>query len=414
MGKLLRLIVPIGILVGGGALFFLLSSMRTAPGRVERVDLGPLVETLHVAAGSLQVTVTAQGTVRPDREIDLVSQVAGVVEWMSPEMEVGGFFATGDLLARIDPRDYELVLEQTRAELQRTRYQLELERAEAQMATLEWQRLHPHRQPDPLVVRMPQVQAAEAALRASQARMEEAELRLERTHLRAPFDGRVRALAVDAGQYVGVGRTLARIYSIEKAEIVVPVPDEELAWIDVPSVEESPRQAVRASGDHQKRWLAPVVISARYAGRDHQWGGRVVRSEGELDPRSRMVRLVVEVRDPYGRTTTLAATDGDPDRSPLMVGLFCDVEIRGRVLRDVIELPRSALHAGDQVWTVTSDGVLKIHEATVIRIDRDTALVRLNLTDGERVITSQLKGTTDGMRVRVAEKASASSVGANH
>ncbi|MBT4097643.1 MAG: HlyD family efflux transporter periplasmic adaptor subunit [Gemmatimonadetes bacterium] len=416
MGRLLRATLPIAILIGGGALFFLLSSMRAAPQRVDRVDLGPLVQTLDDKAGTHQVIVWAQGAVRPDREIDLVSQVTGVVQWISPELESGGFFAAGELLARIDPEDYELSLQQVRAEVERNRYLLQLEHGEAEIARLEWDRVHPGVEADPLVLRIPQVRAAEATLRASEARQREGELRLERTQIRAPFHGRVRTASVDAGQYVGIGRAIARIYSIEKAEILVPISDEELAWIDVPSPLESPA-SVGTQDPEESETHPPVTITARYAGREHRWQGRVVRTEGELDPRSRMAHLVIEVSDPYRRVAALQspqsatqasgsaarAQESDKhDAAPLMVGLFCDIEIRGRVLQNVIELPRGAIHASDQVWTVTPAGQLRIHNADVVRTSRDKGLVRLSLADGERVIVSQLKGVTHGMQVRIA------------
>ena len=409
MRRLLRATLPIAILVGGGLLFFLLSSMRAAPQRVERVDLGPLVQTLDARTGAHEVIVRAQGVVRPDREIDLVSQVTGVVQWISPELESGGFFAAGDLLARIDPEDYELALEQLRADVERNRYLLELEHGEAEIAGLEWDRFHPGVEPDPLVLRVPQVRAAEATLRASEARQREGELRLERTQIRAPFSGRVRTANADVGQYVGIGRAIARIYSIEKAEILVPIPDEELAWIDVPSPLESVTSLSRQDPEGSGTRSTPVSITARYAGKEHHWQGRVVRTEGELDPRSRMAHLVVEVSDPYRRAATLLSPQSatqtpesdTQDVAPLMVGLFCDIEIRGRILQDVIELPRGAIHAGDQVWTVTAAGQLRIHHADVVRTSRDKGLVRLSLADGERVIASQLKGVTQGMQVRI-------------
>ncbi len=404
MGKLQRIVLPIAIVAVGGALFFGLRSMRAAPQRAERIDLGPLVQTTDIKAAPVRVTVKAQGTVRPDREIDLVPQVSGVIEWISPELEAGGTFAAGNVLARIEAEDYELVKAQAQAEVERSRFQLQIERGEAEVARLEWERLHPQAEPNPLVVRTPQVLAAAAAVRAAEARLREAELRLERTQLRAPFRGRVRSVGVDAGQFVTMGRAIGRIYSIEKAQIVVPIPDQELAWIDIPSLADASPQISTTDGELSSATpSAPVTIKARYAGRQHEWRGHVVRSEGELDPRSRMVRLVIEVSDPYGHVDSSHRVSKEENQPmPLMIGLFCDVEIQGRVLEDVYALPRGAIHAGDQVWTATQNGELRIHTAVIVRTDREQGLVRLSLAPGERVITSQLKGITDGMRVRVA------------
>jgi RND family efflux transporter MFP subunit len=265
---------------------------------------------------------------------------------------------------------------------------------------------------DPLALRLPQVQASEAGLRAAQARLREAELRLERTTLRAPFHGRVRAVNVDAGQFVGAGQPIGRIYSIEKAQIVVPVPDEELAWIDVPKMDRQvssdpvstdPSPGVASVASEVPTPEPPVTIRARYAGRDHRWEGRILRSEGELDPRSRMVRLVIEVSDPYRWVTPSVPQQGTAEFSPLMVGLFCDVEIRGRTLQNVVSLPRSAIHDGNQVWVATRPGTLRVQSVDVVRTDRERGLVRMVLNEGDRIITSQLRGITDGMRIRVTD-----------
>ena len=412
MSKMVRVVSPIVIVIGGVALFFLLSSLRVAPERVERVDLGPLVQSIHAEASLLQVSVRAQGTVRPDREIDLVPQVSGVIEWISPELEAGGFFSNADALMRIEAEDYELALQQARAEVELSQFQLQIEQGEAEVARLEWERLRPDQVADPLALRLPQVQAAEAGLRAAQARLREAELRLERTTLRAPFHGRVRAVNVDAGQFVGAGQPIGRIYSIEKAQIVVPVPDEELAWIDVPKMDRQvssdpvstdPSPGVAPVDSEVPTPKPPVTIRARYAGRDHRWEGRILRSEGELDPRSRMVRLVIEVSDPYRWVTPSVPQQGSAEFSPLMVGLFCDVEIRGRTLQNVVSLPRSAIHDGNQVWVATRPGTLRVQSVDVVRTDRERGLVRMVLNEGDRIITSQLRGTTDGMRIRVTD-----------
>ena len=72
-----------------------------------------------------------------------------------------------------------------------------------------------------------------------------------------------------------------------------------------------------------------------------------MRTEGELDPQSRMVRLVVEVDDPYA-----ALAEGSP---PLTVGMFVNVAIAGRHVDNVRIVPRAALLQDDFVWTVAPD-----------------------------------------------------------
>ncbi len=398
----MRFLLPVAILAAGVVLFAVLLLLRSPPPREEPVHPVPLVETVQAPPATARVVVRGQGTVRPDREIDLVPQVGGRIVWISEQMETGGFFSAGQELARIDPEDFELAVDQAEAEVARALYQLEIARGEAEVAAEEWERLRAVGGPEPsdLALHIPQVRLAEATLKAARARLREARLRLERTRLRAPFAGRVRSTDLDLGQYVSPGRGVARLYGIERAEVPVPVPDEELAWIDVPSPPASPRPLAADAPPPERPHEAggQVLLRARHAGRDHTWKGRVVRTEGQVDPRSRMVNLIVEVDEPYGPRDSATA--------PLLVGLFVEVEIQGRPLTAVRTIPRRALHDGGRVW-LAEDGRLRRQPVEVVHLGREEALVRFDAAPGARVITSQLRGVTDGMAVAPAHRAGA-------
>ena len=402
---LVKLIVPVGILAIGVAGFALMRAMGNPPTRVERPYLGPLVQAISVPATRTTVVVEGQGTVRPSAQIDLVPQIPGIAVWKSPELEPGGLFAAGDLLLEIDPRDYELYVRQAAAAVAQSRYRLDLAREEAEMARQEWERIDGSgEEPGQLVLHIPQLRSAEADLQAAQARLEEAELRLSRTRIHAPFAGRVRSARVDAGQHLNAGQPIAQIYSIEKAEIVVPVPDADLAWFplplpgrapDAPQPEQTVSTPAETPGRPHlfSREGADAAITGTFAGRSHQWQGRVVRTEGELDPRSRMVRLVIEVDKPYAGIAT--------GQAPLTVGMFVDVAIAGRPADDVRTLPRSALRQGDKVWTVSPTGILRVRDARVLRAMKEEVLIRLDIPTDEQIVISQLSGVTDGMKVRL-------------
>jgi RND family efflux transporter MFP subunit len=393
--------IPLLILLVGGGVFWIMVAAGAPPQRQEKSYLGPLVKGMAAPLRQVQILVEGQGTVEPSAQIDLVPQVGGVVVWKSPQLEQGGFFAKGDPLVQIDPRDYELALERTRAEVAQAAFQLDLARQEAEVARQEWDLLEDYSasQPSQLVLRLPQLRAAEASHQAAQARLAEAQLRLERTKLYAPFAGRVRQTSLDVGQFVNVGQPVARLYSIEKAQIVVSVPDEDLAWFDVPlgHVEGGGAAGVRGAGSVSMGAAgAEAIVKGWYGGRHYQWRGRVVRTEGEIDPQSRMVRLVVEVDDPYG--------DIQSEREALKVGMFVDVDIVGRQVEGVRVLPRMVLRPGNTVWTAGPAGLLKLRSATVVRTMGEDVVVRFDMAADERVVLSQLSGVTEGMKVRLAEE----------
>jgi multidrug efflux pump subunit AcrA (membrane-fusion protein) len=121
-----------------------------------------------------------------------------------------------------------------------------------------------------------------------------------------------------------------------------------------------------------------------------------VRTEGEIDPDSRMIHVVARVDDPYGR----AAPTAGP---PLAVGMFVSASIHGRELPRAVVLPRAALRTHDRVWVVGADGRLRERPVTVVRADRETVVVAAGLAAGDRVCLSTVEGFVDGMVVRTTE-----------
>lgn len=224
---------------------------------------------------------------------------------------------------------------------------------------------------------------AAASLREAEAALEQARRDLERTELRAPYAGRVREKLVDVGQFVERGTPVARLYAVDYAEIRLPIPDEEMAFLDLP---------LDYRGAAHQGAGPTVILRADFAGGRHAWEGRIVRTEGEIDPRSRMIHAVARVDDPYGR--------GTPGRPPLHVGLFVEAEILGRELPGAVVLPRAALRGDGRILVVDADDRLRGRQVDVVRVDGEQAIIRSGLAAGERVCVSPLETVTDGTKVR--------------
>ncbi len=378
---------PVAVLAGGLAVSVLL--IATGPKVEPRAPdvVPPLVRVLTVSHETVQLRVSAHGTVVPRTESELVPEVSGAVTWVSPALVSGGFFAKGDVLLKIDPLDYEAAREERRASLARARSELTTARKEhSRQLDLAQRKVSSDAQRDDAVNRF---SVAKAGLREARAQLARAERDLARTELHAPYDGRVRSERVDVGQFVNRGASVATIYAVDFAEVRLPVPDEELAYLDLPLVYRGPGDTARA----------PVILRARFAGQDHEWRGEVVRTEGELDPRTRMVTVVARVRDPY------AEVNGTP---PLAVGLFVEAEILGPEVEDVVVLPRSALRGGGRVLIVDDEQRLRFRNVDILRIAHDEVFVRGGLTPGERVCVSPLEAPIEGMEVRVSKPEAAS------
>lgn len=374
---MLKKLLPLLVLAAAAAVVVVLLRTRPVVETAPREIAPPPVRVVAVQPTSVELRVRSQGSVVPVTEADLVSEVAGNIVWTAESFEVGGFFDGGDVLLRLDRRDYELAVASARASVAQARVALTREEAEAEVAREEWEELGEPGEPGPLVLREPQLEEARARVEAAEANEARANLDLSRTAIRAPFAGRLRAKRVDRGEFVNRGVPLATIYSVDAAEVTLPVPDSELAFLELPLGSELGGAGPR------------VVLQAEFAGGRHEWEARIVRVGGEIDPATRMVNLIARVQDPY------RAASGRP---PLSVGLFVDAEILGRSVDSVFEVPRGALVGADRLWLVV-DGRLMLRPVGILRSDPDVAVVSEGLASGELVSLTILETAVDGMLV---------------
>ena len=379
----MKIILPLIVLLAGFAAAALL--IATGPEIQPRASesVAPLVRVISVNPETHQFSVQTHGSVVPRTESELVPEVDGRVITMSPLLVSGGFFSEGDVLLEIDPLDYEVALEQARAGLAR---------AESDLSNAQKN----HKRQQDLVARgaisdseldnsLNRLTIAEATLREARARLSRAKRDLARTKIAAPYDGRVRSEQVDVGQFVRRGTAIGTIYAVDFAEVRLPIHNHELAYLDLPlnGVEQQPVPPV------------PVTLSTEFAGAEHHWQGQIVRTEGELDPATRMVHVIARIPEPYDSAQT---------RAPLAVGLFVDAEIHGKTVSNATKLPRSALRSDDQVLLIDANNQLRFRTVEVLRMADDHVYIGDGLSHGERVCISPLQSTTEGMKVRVAEE----------
>jgi RND family efflux transporter MFP subunit len=386
---ILKVILPFVIIGAGAAVMVIMVASRPEPRREARKEPGVLVEVITVRKADHRVTVKGTGTVQPAQEISVVPQVGGRITSVSPSLVAGGFFRKGELLFSIEDTDYRLALERAEAARAKAEYELATIESQAGVARVEWERLYEEsaEEPNPLVLYEPQLKNARAALASASSSVRQAEIDLERTRVSAPFNSRVRSEEIDLGQYVRAGTGVAVLAGTDTAEIAVPLPLDELRWLSIPK-----------NGSDGSGSSASVRLSV--GGVLYEWQGRVIRSTGEVDPGSRMMNVVVEVKDPYGLQ---GRRDGRP---PLAAGAFVDVHLAGTTLSDVFTIPRRAFRDNAQVWAVHGDDTLRIRNVTPLRVEREVVVIGEGLAEGDRLVLTTVSGAADGMRLRPMEEGS--------
>ncbi|MBL4620444.1 MAG: efflux RND transporter periplasmic adaptor subunit [Marinicaulis sp.] len=379
--KFFTLIGTVGIVVGGVALIMLMGSLRPDIEPSQPDIVPPTVFYQIAQPQSVTLDVSAQGEVRPRTDISLTAQVAGRVIKTSDKFVNGGAFEKDDLLIKIEDADYRASTAAAKARVAQALEGLRREEAEAALARRDYVDLGRDEVASELTLRVPQLAQARANYEASQAEHRAAQLNLERTEIRAPFQGRVRERIAGVGQYVSPGAQLGRIFSTDVAEIRLPLTDNDLAKLGLSlafvETEENPGP--------------PVRLSAMIAGQQHEWQARIARTDGAIDPATRQISAIAVVDDPYG--------EGADNGTPLIMGLFVNASIEGQPYENAFVLPRSALYGRDVIYVIASDDTLQQRTVGVVSSDRDTITIASGIEPGDRIVTSPLRGAGDGDKV---------------
>ena len=370
-----------GVLAVMSVVVALLFATSPKPEKHAPKVLVPFVRVARVSPQPFQLSVVTHGSVTPRTESDLVAEVRGRVIAVSPALEVGRFFSEGDAMLRLDGREHEIAIQRASAEVKLAEREFRLAKAEVARRRLLSKR--GAASASDLEQFENRALVASAVLDQARANYAQEAHDLERTVVLAPYDGRVRERLVDVGQFVSSGTTLARIFAVDYAEVRLPIRTDELSFLDVPlGFEEDADSGVDAR----------VVLSARLGGQEMEWPARLVRSEGEIDLRTRMLHVVARVDDPYARNSK--------SHPPLPAGLFVRAEIQGRELDDVYVLPTIALREQNRVFVVDAEQRLRIRQVEVMRRGREKVVVSAGLAPGDEVVVSPIRAVTDGMRVQ--------------
>lgn len=368
MHLFIRAIIITAIVAGSLAVAVMLTMSRDPAPRKPAEPTAILVDTIPVERVNTSFTVQSQGTVRPRIETLLSAEVSGTVVEMSDAFVAGGIFEPDDVLLRIDPTNYRVAVEKSQALVKQR--QIEFDgaqklrssgfRAESEYAS------------------------AAAQLASAKAELTGAQRNLERTAIRLPYAGMVRAKEVDIGQFVSPGARLGTVFATATAEIRLPLTDSDLGFVNLPDA-----GATGAAGP-------AVRLTAVRKGVPTSWTGNIVRTEGVVDETSRVTYAIAKIDDPYALQRSGSA---------LPIGTFVSAEIEGASESDVLRVPRAALRGSDQIMVMDADSTLRIRSVGVARTNADWAYLSAGVSEGEQVIMTVLESPVNGMLVRTRDRA---------
>ena len=391
--RLFQVLLPVLILGGGVIGARALIAARPEVKKAAQQASATVVEVITVRSEDRRAVISAFGTVRAHQELSVQPQVSGSVVEQHARLIKGGLLHAGDVLLRIDPRDYTYAVETQQGALAKAEFELELERGNQVIARREWNLLESSIETSEmgkqLALRKPHLREKQAAVAAAKSRLAKAELDLQRTTLSAPCNALVLDESVEVGQLVMSQTPVARLVCTDAFRVEVSIPMHELAWVNIPG-------STQARGSHVR------VIRDLGSDKTAQRQGVVAGLLGDVSENGRMARLLVLVEDPLSRTTA------QNQQLPLLLGEYVRVEIDGPRLTDVFVVPRNTLREGGRVWVKNGNNQLEIRQVEVALSRHDSLLIQSGLRDGDQVITSPLPVALSGMAVQSSSESPAS------
>lgn len=380
--KLLQIALPVALVVFTALIVALI--MKNPPqaqhGKPAAAAKIP-VHTQVIERAPFNVTIDSYGTVRPRTETVLSAQVSGQIIDVNDNFREGGFFKKGDILIKLDARDYRAKVKVAEADLILAKQTLSEEAAHAAQARDDWARLGKKGKPNDLVLRIPQLEAAKASVLSAQAQLDIARLDLERTEIKAPFDGRILTKYVDMGQVVASNAQLADIYATDYVEVRLPIKNKDLPLIDLPTE--------NAQNDNTNG-PTPVLLYSDLIG-SQQWQGNLVRTEGAIDSDTQQLYAIAQIESPFSQQGPL-----------IKIGQYVTASIIGVTLPDAIKIPTSTIYQGSFVY-IEKDGLINRRDIKILWQNQEDALITAGLEPGENLVLTPLGNVTSGTAVKVIQ-----------
>ncbi len=388
---IIRVVACFLILAMGFGGFKFLMSMKKAPAQAAVTERPLKVAAVAAAFMDVPVLIGAHGELRSIRMVDIAAEVAGTVVEVHPRLQVGEIIEKNELLFALDDRDYRTEYESNKARLAILSRDKELTQRELQRVQTLFEKNKVGTRGG---VEKAEKSANTAADKLAQVRqaMVRAEINLERCRVTAPFTCRITNKNIEKGQYAARGKIVLGLADDSFLELEVPVDSRDaFEWLQFAEGKDGGTTGSEA-------WfskLSPVQCKVSWTEDSRNQAMALVNRVSLFDEKTRTVKVVLRIDSKQfsERSTSF----------PLVSGMFCRVEIPGRPLQQVVELPRWAVSFENTVYVIRDDR-LETTPVRVVRVQNNNAYVSEGLEPGDMVITTRLVNPLERSLVQISNQ----------
>lgn len=284
-----------------------------------------LVSVVDIRSQTQRPIVTGFGEVSAKWTTQLTAQVSGQVDVISEKLLVGKAFKKSNVLAKINNIDYQMNLASAQADVASAQLSFLEQQRETQQAQERWTLSGLMGKPSSLTLQLPQLENAQAALNSAKAALVKAKKDLDRTHIRAPYNGRVSSRNINLGGYVSAGTVIAEIFADDIMEISIALNEQKFALLG-----------------NEKQLINQKVQLEDTTNPNNTWTATIARFQYHIDSTNRTRNIVLQV-------------DTKKTHQSLLPGTFVKAFIKGQAMNDLVKIPASALSRDGYIWHVNND-----------------------------------------------------------
>ncbi|HEV2302385.1 MAG TPA: efflux RND transporter periplasmic adaptor subunit [Stellaceae bacterium] len=367
-------VIVLAVLVGAG--IYLLPKRGGQPTTARSTNIGPLpVGVAPVTKGDMPITLTGLGTVTPLATVTLQSQISG--QLIEVGFQQGEMVQKGQFLAQIDPRPYQVALEQAEGQLAKDQAALGNDQVNlARYNKLVAQNSIAVQTRDTTAA---QVRQDEATIQSDKAQIDAQKLNLAYCHIVAPVAGRVGLRLIDPGNYIQVGAAtgIAVITQMDPMSVIFSIPENSLSPV-----------------------LARLRAGASLPAYAYD------QSESELLATGKLEAVDNQINTTTG-TVNLRAIFPNP-KDLLFPNQFVNVRLLVDTLRNTLLVPTAAVQRGapgTYVYLVEPKGTVKVQAVKLGPASATEDAVLSGLDAGQQVVVDGADRLQAGAKVRVVAPA---------
>jgi membrane fusion protein, multidrug efflux system len=332
----------------------------------------PFVESKRLIPTTHQSIIKSQGFISSEVNLTLVSELQSQVQWVSGKLKKGMSFSKDDTLLILNIKDFELALVSAETKYLNAKINLDREKAEFEIANNEWKKIGSGEATE-LALRKPQLEQAILNFSIAEATLNKAKRDLSKTIFIAPFNGRVVNKYIENKSIVFPGTLIANIYSTEFFEVNLPISDRDIFFtgltFDGKEINENNQLKVKLIASNKELF------------------GLIVRTEAELDPKSKMKSCIARIDNKYSKLI-------------LSKGEYVEADIYGLDILNSYKIPRNKVR-NKKVWIINDKSLLKQREVEIIRFEEENVITRNGFKPRDHLLISRMTSPIDNLEVNM-------------